>query len=228
MLQSLRKKIGTKWIGVRMHKMIGYVEQLIMMLYKDTKLINLINEVRREDKDFMFLPSELLLIHSLALSLRKLSGQYAEVGVYKGSSAKMICEAKGDKPLYLFDSFEGIPHRDKIDTQYTREQFRAKPAAVKKRLAKYKNVHIYKGVFPGTAGPIKDKEFAFVHLDVDVYKSTKDCLEFFYEKMQKGGVILVHDYSQDGGLQKAVDEFFEDKLEEIIELPMTQCMIVKL
>ena len=33
----------------------------------------------------------------------------AEVGVYQGVSAKLICEAKGDKELHLFDTFEGLP-----------------------------------------------------------------------------------------------------------------------
>ena len=36
---------------------------------------------------------------------RKLSGDIAEVGVYRGGSAMIICEAKGNKKLHLFDTF---------------------------------------------------------------------------------------------------------------------------
>ena len=46
--------------------------------------------------------------------------------------------------------------------------------------------------------------------------------------MQKGGIILSHDYSQNLGAKKAFDEFFLNKAEEIIELPMSQCMVVRL
>lgn len=47
---------------------------------------------------------------------QKIPGEIAEVGVYKGGSAKIICEAKGEKSLHLFDTFEGIPEIDLIDS----------------------------------------------------------------------------------------------------------------
>ena len=53
-------------------------------------------------------------------------------------------------------------------------------------------------------------------------------MEFFYPRMVPGGVMLTHDYSLLGGVKKAFDEFFADKPEGIIELPTTQCMVVKL
>ena len=46
---------------------------------------------------------------------QKVPGDIAEVGVYKGGSAKIICSAKGDKSLHLFDTFEGLPKVDDID-----------------------------------------------------------------------------------------------------------------
>ena len=39
----------------------------------------------------------------------------AEVGVYQGVSAKLICEAKGDKELHVFDTFEGLPDKSGTD-----------------------------------------------------------------------------------------------------------------
>ena len=45
--------------------------------------------------------------------------------------------------------------------------------------------------------------------------------------MQKGGIILSHDYSHLEGVRKAFDEFFKNKPEKILELPMTQCMVIK-
>jgi len=67
-----------------------------------------------------------------------------------------------------------------------------------------------------------------VHFDVDLYESTLACLRFFYPRMLPGGVMLSHDYSILAGVRKAVDEFLDGKPEKPIELPSTQCMIVKL
>jgi hypothetical protein len=160
---------------------------------------------------------------------RKIAGDLAEVGVYKGGSAKLICEANAEKPLHLFDTFEGIPKVDEIDESlFYRGQFSSSLEEVKNCLKEYKNTHFYPGLFPDTAKPVKDKKFSFIHLDVDTYQSTLSCLQFFYPRMNRGGIILSHDYIHAAGVRKAFDEFFEDKFEPIIEMSGTQCLIVKL
>ena len=52
---------------------------------------------------------EQYLVYAAARAQTKLPGAMAEVGVYAGASAKLICEAKGDKALHLFDTFSGLP-----------------------------------------------------------------------------------------------------------------------
>jgi len=61
---------------------------------------------------------------------------------------------------------------------------------------------------------------------VDLYKSTIDCLGFFYPRMIQGGIILTHDYHTDG-VQTAFKEFFDGKKIPIIELTGSQCMVIK-
>jgi len=159
----------------------------------------------------------------------KINGDVAEVGVYKGGSAKIICEAKGDKAVHLFDTFEGLPDLSALDNQrfFQKGRFLYALEDVKIYLKEYSNVHFYKGVFPLTAEPIKNKRFSFVHLDVDLYESTLNCLEFFYPRINKGGVIISHDYIHVLGVKKAIDDFFKVKPEPILELTGTQCLIVK-
>ena len=41
--------------------------------------------------------------------------------------------------------------------------------------------------------------------------SRKKELDALYEKVSKGGVIIIDDYGHWGGSKKAVDEFFKDK-----------------
>ncbi|MDP3734124.1 MAG: TylF/MycF/NovP-related O-methyltransferase, partial [Nanoarchaeota archaeon] len=90
-------------------------------------------------------------------------------------------------------------------------------------LGTYPAVSFYKCFFPDTANVLKEKTFSFVHLDVDIYSSTQACLDFFYSRMEKGGIILSHDYAQAAGVKKAFQEFFHDKPESIIELAESQC-----
>lgn len=98
----------------------------------------------------------------------------------------------------------------------------------KKYLSGYSNVYFYKGQFPQTAATVKDKKFAFVHLDVNLYKSTLDGLIFFYPRMLRDGIILSYDYSLLYGVRRSFDEFFNGKPEVGVELSTTQCLVVKL
>ncbi len=159
----------------------------------------------------------------------KIQVDIAEVGVYKGASAKLICEAKGEKRLHLFDSFQGIPEVSEIDKpEFFKGQYAASLDDVKERLKGYKNVYFYVGVFPGSSDPVKDLSFSFVHLDVDTYESTLNCLRFFYPRMSPGGIIISHDYPTVLGVRKAFEEFFRDKVEPAVRLAGSQCMVVKL
>jgi O-methyltransferase len=51
-------------------------------------------------------------------------------------------------------------------------------------------------------GPI-----AILRLDGDWYASTKVCLEHLFDKVVKGGIVIIDDYGTYEGCRKAVDEF---------------------
>ena len=145
----------------------------------------------------------------------QLNGACVEVGVYKGGVAELIALNKGERDLYLFDTFEGIPFSNEKDNYYKQGYLdETSLEEVVERLKKYPKVHIHKGIFPDDTGHFIDNlKFSFVHLDVDVYRSYKDCLSFFYPRMLKGGVIICDDYgfSHELGAKTACDEFFEHK-----------------
>ena len=68
-----------------------------------------------------------------------------------------------------------------------------------------------------------------MHLDVDLYESTRAGLEFFYPRMTPGGIIISHDYLSADGVNRAFQEIFASKPERPLELVSGyQCMIVKL
>jgi hypothetical protein len=234
MIKKVLHIIGTsenkilKIIANLMRIPIKITQFQLLNLQKDKNVINLIKNIQKE-KNSLVWPNEMVQIYNCAFSAKKISGDFAEVGVYKGRSAKLICEIKGDKSLHLFDTFEGLPKPGSIDGNVLQQnQYAAGLNLVKTYLSEYKNIYFYQGIFPKTTEPVKDKEFSFVHLDVDLYRSTLECLKFFYPKMTKGGIILSHDYSTLVGVKKAFDDFFTGKTELVIELSTSQCLIIKL
>ncbi len=56
----------------------------------------------------------------------------------------------------------------------------------------------------GAVGPI-----AVLRLDGDWYASTKVCLEYLFDKVVRGGIVIVDDYGTYDGCRRAVDEFLE-------------------
>lgn len=216
-----------------------FLYKLIEHLLADTnaQLFNyqhasrVISRIRQIAKDTNMLlgKGEAYLLYKLVKNTAKLPGHIAEVGVYRGGSARLIAENKGDKELHLFDTFEdGLPEPVALDSvKFWRGQFATPLETVTNYLSGIDGVYFHKGCFPDTAAPIADMQFSFVHLDVDIYQSTKDALEFFYPRMVKGGVIVSHDYRSSAGVTKAFDDFFADKPEPLIEMPSIQVVVTK-
>jgi O-methyltransferase len=169
-------------------------------------------------------------IAQAVLATKKIKGDIAEVGVYRGGTGKIISHYKGDKKLHLFDTFVGLPQptKGKDAAIHYKGMFEASFAEVKAYFAEDKNVFFYKGLFPKETGyAIKNVKFSYVNLDVDLYKDTLACLKIFYPRLNKGAILTSHDYSALPGVYDAFQEFFQDKPEPIIELSGSQALIVK-
>ncbi len=162
-----------------------------------------------------------------------LEGDIAEVGVYKGRSAKVIALTveKQNKHVYLFDTFTGMPEVDpEKDNYYRKGAFSdTSLAEVQEFLADCQNVTIYPGFFPDTAEPVRERKFCFAHIDVDIYRSVLDCCQFFYPRLVSGGMMVFDDpgFADCAGAKIAVDEFFSDKEEFPIHLATGQVLVVK-
>jgi len=162
-----------------------------------------------------------------------LNGNICEVGVYKGGSAEIIAKNKNeDKKLYLFDTFEGMPSVSEKDNHHKKTDFNdTSYEKVKDSLSSFKNVFVYKGVFPvQNSEVVKEEKFSLVHLDVDIYESYKNCLEFFYPKLVSGGILILDDYHAKtcAGAKIAVDEFLKNKPEKPIWDTFSQAVVIKI
>jgi len=232
MLKFISKSRLIRPIARFIHKIWMDYRCGVVVYYDDperARVIKLVRQVKGE-VDLLLGDNEGYTIYRTVINTSKIKGDIAEVGTYKGGSSKIICEAKGRKTLHLFDTFEGLPELSKLyDTRLVQKgDYAASLIEIKRYLKGFKGVHFYKGLFPSTSGPVKNKKFSFVNLDVDIYESTLSGLRFFYPRMTRGGIIISHDYTSFRGVKKAVDEFFEDRVEPVVELSGTQCLIVKI
>lgn len=207
---------------------VSRINFLLLGAHKDSETLRLLKRVRRERKSLVT-GFEAFLVHSLAKSTRNLPGDIAEVGVFQGSTARLICEVKGEKKFRLFDTFEGLPESQPEDNDVHREhQYACSLESVREYLKDFENLSFHQGLFPDSTHGVEDADYCFVHLDVDLYASTLACLDYFYERLVPGGILLSHDYSILAGVKQAFTEFLADKPEDLIELPTSQCMFFKL
>lgn len=137
------------------------------------------------------------------------AGCFVEVGVFQGGTAYYLDQLSKEqgRKLYLYDTFEGIPHKDEVDTHKVGDFSQTSYESIKEL---FPDANVIKGVFPGTClemGPI-----AFVHLDCDQYQSYKEAILCLIPKMVKGGVMWFDDSPCLAGAHKAVTEIFGDRV----------------
>jgi hypothetical protein len=134
-----------------------------------------------------------------------------EVGVWRGNSARLLVATLIYKSVHLFDTFEGMPEVTKGDRHKKGDFGNTSLERVKGYLQDFDNAIFYPGLFPETAESLTEDEFCLVHIDVDIYESTKAAIEYFWPLLVPGGIMVFDDYNSPTcpGTNKAVDEFFE-------------------
>ena len=75
------------------------------------------------------------------------------------------------------------------------------------------NCLFFPGWLPESAGVLKEEKFCFVHLDLDLYQSTKAAIEIFWPRLVDGGVIVFDDWEWQRcpGVKKSIQEYFDDQ-----------------
>ncbi len=157
-----------------------------------------------------------------------LHGEIAEIGVYKGGTAYLIA-SNTHKQVHLFDTFEGMPEVNEHDLHHKGDFADTSLEAVAGLLKDFSNIRLYKGLFPDTVTlDVKYASYSFVHIDVDIYQSVKDCLEFFSYRMVPGGIIVLDDYNAPScpGAKLATDEFCA-KMKYKLELTVQSQAIIR-
>ena len=164
------------------------------------------------------------------INKKKIEGEIAELGVYKGTFSRLINAKFPDKKLYLFDTFQSFDqneYKEELEKERCQDGFIDvfKDTSVEKVISNM--LHPEQciprvGFFPDTADGLREISFAFVSIDVDFEKSIYEGLKYFYPRLNKGGAIFVHDYNNSflHGVKKAVDKYEETIGETLVRMPI--------
>jgi hypothetical protein len=166
-------------------------------------------------------------------------GEIVEFGIFKGNSFfrwikfRDLLEQTGSRKVIGFDIFGDFPEAHFPDDKQRRDAFVTETNGGKsisfeeindllEKQGLNKNVDIVKGDILTTLDDYLQKnphlKISLLHIDVDLYEPVKVILEKLYDKVTKGGIIILDDYGTFAGTNKAVDDFFQNKA-EIKKLP---------
>lgn len=151
-------------------------------------------------------------------------GDFLEAGVCQGGAtifmrALQVVHGEPDRRTWVVDSFRGVPPSDKeqdqrygLNLEEAREPWLAfSEARVRDHFSRY---DLLDGQVEFVAGWVAESlpkapigPLAMLRLDVDLYSSTRECLDLLYDKVSPGGYVIVDDYVWLDCCRDAVDDF---------------------
>jgi O-methyltransferase len=149
---------------------------------------------------------------SLARQTQKLEqGALLEVGVWRGGTGALLAKAGGG-PVYLCDTFTGVPKAGKGDGFYRGGEHADTSRETVEALLDSLNLKatILTGIFPDDTGArLQQERFRLVHVDVDVYESARGVVDWVWPRLVRGGVIVFDDYGFQlcPGVTRLVNEY---------------------
>jgi Methyltransferase domain len=150
-----------------------------------------VDYVERAMPDALGFDSQRELIE-FSLTAVAIEGHYLEFGVFTGGTIRFIARRIGKCTIHGFDSFAGLPEA------WSGFNLGGKTFDVKGRLPRVpNNVLLHRGYF-ATSLPkwLHDHpgQVAFMHLDCDLYSSTKAVFTLIAPRLANGTVILFDEY----------------------------------
>jgi Macrocin-O-methyltransferase (TylF) len=157
-----------------------------------------------------------------AIAQIKVEGLCCEFGVYQGESINFIASLRSGE-VHGFDSFEGLPE----DWRTGHEKGTFALAGLPQVRT---NVRLHRGRFESTIAPFKQEysePIAFLHLDADLYSSTRTVLDLLGDRIVAGTVLQFDEFFNYPGWQageyKAFTEFCATHNAEVRYLGYVRC-----
>lgn len=172
-------------------------------------------------------------LFQLARQVRAVPGNILEVGVWRGGTTALLASARPDRTVFGADTFAGVVkaqewehYKDGAHADSDREAVAAYFAGLG-----LSNVTILEGIFPDDTGAqVADEAFSLVHIDVDVYSSASDSLDFAWPRLSNSGLVVLDDYgfvSACAGVHRLGTEWAERDDCLFIASPNGQAYLIK-
>lgn len=175
----------------------------------------------------------LWVLTTCARNAQHLPGAFAEFGTFRGGCASMVLARTDDTPMWLYDTFGGIPESGLApgESGLGGGYADTSPALVRSLLAPWEaRVRLVEGDVFDTVPAIDPGPLALVHLDLNAAAPTLHALEFAWERLVAGGVLVLDDYGWDAYAEQraVIDGFFTSRRESVLAIPTGQALVVRL
>ena len=175
---------------------------------------------------------------SLVGQTEKLGGAILEVGVWRGGTGILMAKRAQlgavQDPVYLCDTFEGVVKAGEHDTIYRGGEHSDTNRNIVEDLARklnVENVRILEGIFPDATADLVDPgvRFRLCHIDVDVYSSARDVMNWVWTRMVPGGIVVYDDYgfSACEGITRFVNEQVMEKDRFVVHNLNGHALVIK-
>jgi hypothetical protein len=167
---------------------------------EDEKFLNLFQLIKNHTLVDIYRCFSLYELVQQSSKLQK--GSIIEIGVWRGGTGTLIArtaqDSKIQEKVYLCDTFQGVVKSGEKDLSYNNGEHNDTSINIVENLVstlKLRNIHILQGIFPDETGKeLENQKFRFCHIDVDVYTSAKDILEWIWDKLVIGAIVVFDDY----------------------------------
>lgn len=183
--------------------------------------------------------AKMLAHFELYKSVIGLPGHIVECGVYKGASLirfatfREVLESPYSRTVVGFDAFGRFPEqKDPLDAEFIARFERAGGEGISVEelrralgLKSLSNIELIPGDIGATVPRYLEEhpelKIALLHVDVDTYEPTTVILNYLYDRVVKGGVVVFDDFGTVSGETRAIDEFFKGQEITIHKLPLS-------
>lgn len=169
--------------------------------------------------------------------VRGLEGDLIELGVFRGHTtlfaAEYVAFQTWPKTWRLYDTFAGIPE-DQLDPGWEKVNANLYDGTfgfeeVRDRFAHIENIEVIQGRVPEILSSICSEKICFAHIDLNNSTAEIAALEFIFDRIVSGGIIVFDDYcwANARAQHDAEKAWFSAKGLEVLALPTGQGVFVK-
>jgi O-methyltransferase len=167
---------------------------------------------------------------------RRLEGDFVECGVNRGGFSRAVMHyiafhALPARNFYLLDTYCGIPEQDRhLAPECYHHAYSECYEEVCETFRPFPNARVVRGRVPDTLPQVLSTKVCYLAIDMNCAEPEIAALEFFWDKLVRGAVVVLDDYAAGPWhlrQKHAFDRFARERGVEVLTLPTCQGLIIK-